>query len=217
MVGLNGKVTNGAGHPAHKAGHDIEPPAPCITRRMTEEERKFYGLDPAEPVKGVVVVMEKKRGKRIDPKKMASLIECGYTAAEIAEALETEEDVIWDRAKARGWVLKLRANEAPDPEEEPEEEPEEDTESMMMEYPQDREENEYRFIDAAWLDRVAAGLTAGDVKHPGATWKKIPAKEHAARAIRHLNMFRKGDRSEDHLTNASMRCMMASVLDAEKD
>ena len=238
MVGLNGKVTNGAGHPAHKAGVNAEPYAPCVTRKMTEEERKFYGLDPAEPVKGVVVVMEKKRGKRIDPKKMASLIECGYTAAEIAEALETEEDVIWDRAKARGWVLKLRANEAPepadeeeeeakaaDPEEEEEEEeededddePEEDTEAMMMAYPQDRENNEYRFIDAEWLDKVAAGLTAGDVKHPGATWKKIPAKEHAARAIRHLNMFRKGDRSEDHLINASMRCMMASVLDAGKD
>ena len=217
MVGLNGKVTNGAGHPAHKAGVNAEPYAPCVTRKMTEEERKFYGLDPAEPEKGVVVVMAKKRGKRIDIKKLASMIEAGFTAADIAEDMDTEESIIWDRAKARGWVLKLRANEAPDPEEEPEEEPEEDTESMMMEYPQDREENEYRFIDAEWLDRVAAGLTAGDVKHPGATWKKIPAKEHAARAIRHLNMFRKGDRSEDHLTNASMRCMMASVLDAEKD
>ena len=108
MVGLNGKVTNGAGHPAHKAGVNAEPYAPCVTRKMTEEERKFYGLDPAEPVKGVVVVMQKKRGKRIDPKKMASLIECGYTAAEIAEALETEEDIIWDRAKARGCVQKLR-------------------------------------------------------------------------------------------------------------
>jgi hypothetical protein len=92
-----------------------------------------------------------------------------------------------------------------------------DTEAMLMEYPQDQEKNEYRFIDAAWLDKVAAGLTAGAVKHPGETWKSIPPEEHAARAIRHLNMYRKGDRSEDHLTNASMRCMMASVLDAEKD
>lgn len=233
MVGLNGKVMSGAGHPAHKAGVNAEPYAPCVTRKMTEEERKFYGLDPAEPVKGVVVVMQKKRGKRIDIKKLASMIEAGFTAADIAEDMDTEESIIWDRAKARGWVLKLRANEAPDPEEEEEEEdeaadpeeeeeedddePEEDTEAMMMAYPQDREDNEYRFIDAEWLDKVAAGLTAGDVKHPGATWKNIPAKEHAARAIRHLNMFRKGDRSEDHLINASMRCMMASVLDAGKD
>ncbi len=230
MVGLNGKVTNGAGHPAHKAGANAEPYAPCVTRKMTEEERKFYGLDPAEPVKGVVVVMKKKRGKRIDAKKMASLIEAGYTAADIAEEMDTEESIIWDRAKARGWVLKLRANEAPDPEdeeeeedeaadqeEEEEEETEEDTESMMMAYPQDREDNEYRFIDAEWLDKVAAGLTAGAVKHPGETWKSIPPEEHAARAIRHLNMFRKGDRSEDHLINASMRCMMASVLDTGKD
>lgn len=91
-----------------------------------------------------------------------------------------------------------------------------DTEAMLMEYPQDQEENEYRFIDAAWLDKVAAGLTAGAVKHPGETWKSIPPEEHAARAIRHLNMFRKGDRSEDHLINASMRCMMASVLAMEE-
>lgn len=91
-----------------------------------------------------------------------------------------------------------------------------DTEAMLMEYPQDQEENEYRFIDAEWLDRVAAGLTAGAVKHPGETWKSIPPEEHAARAIRHLNMFRKGDRSEDHLINASMRCMMASVLAMEE-
>lgn len=87
-----------------------------------------------------------------------------------------------------------------------------DTEAMLMNYPQDSEENEYRFIDAAWLDAIAAGLTAGAVKHPGETWKSIPAEEHAARAMRHLNLFRKGDRSEPHLVNASMRCMMAFVL-----
>lgn len=86
------------------------------------------------------------------------------------------------------------------------------TEAMLMEYPQDEEENEYRFIDADWLDRMAEGLTAGAKKHPNETWKSIPAEEHAARAIRHLNMFRKGDRSEEHLLNASMRCMMADVL-----
>ena len=87
-----------------------------------------------------------------------------------------------------------------------------DTNEMLFRYPQDEEENEYRFIDPEWLDRVAAGLTAGAKKHPNETWKDIPPEEHAARAIRHLNMFRKGDRSEDHLINASMRCMMASVL-----
>ena len=92
-----------------------------------------------------------------------------------------------------------------------------DTEAMMMKYPQDQEENEYRFIDPVWLDEVAAGLTAGDVKHPGATWKTIPPEEHAARAIRHLNMFRMGDRSEAHLINASMRCMMAFATEGGFD
>ena len=77
------------------------------------------------------------------------------------------------------------------------------------EYPQDQEKNEYRFIDPWWLDKIAAGLTAGAEKHSGETWRKIPSKEHAARAIRHLNLFLMGDKSDEHLVNASMRVMMA--------
>jgi len=76
-------------------------------------------------------------------------------------------------------------------------------------FPQDAEENEYRFIEPEWLDEIAIGLTAGAVKHPGETWKTIPADEHLARAMRHINLYRMGDRSESHLINASMRLMMA--------
>jgi hypothetical protein len=81
--------------------------------------------------------------------------------------------------------------------------------SEIKEFPQDQENNEYRYIDPTWLDEIATGLTAGAVKHPGETWRTIPTKEHAARAIRHLNMYLMGDRSEPHLVNASMRVMMA--------
>lgn len=76
-------------------------------------------------------------------------------------------------------------------------------------YPQDTEEDEYRYIDANWLEAVARGLTAGAKKHPGETWRQIPPKEHAARAMRHLNLYRAGDRKDTHLINAAMRCMMA--------
>lgn len=76
-------------------------------------------------------------------------------------------------------------------------------------YPQDTEEDEYRYIDASWLEAVARGLTAGAKKHPGETWRQIPPKEHAARAMRHLNLYRAGDRTDTHLINAAMRCMMA--------
>ena len=78
-----------------------------------------------------------------------------------------------------------------------------------VKYPQDEEKNEYRYIDFAWLDEIAMGLTAGAKKHPGETWREIPAREHVARAIRHLSMHQAGDSSEPHLINASMRCMMA--------
>lgn len=80
---------------------------------------------------------------------------------------------------------------------------------MAEKYPQDEEKNEYRYIDFAWLDEIAMGLTAGAKKHPGETWREIPAREHVARAIRHLSMHQTGDASEPHLINASMRCMMA--------
>ena len=76
-------------------------------------------------------------------------------------------------------------------------------------YPQSTERNEYRYIDFAWLDEIAEGLTAGAEKHPGETWRSIPAEEHAARALRHLSMWLAGDRSDSHIINASMRCMMA--------
>lgn len=79
-------------------------------------------------------------------------------------------------------------------------------------YPQSAETNEYRYIDFEWLDEIAEGLTAGAEKHPGETWREIPAKEHAARALRHLSLYLKGDTSEEHLVNASMRCMMAWVM-----
>ena len=82
-------------------------------------------------------------------------------------------------------------------------------EKKNQEFPQDSESNEYRYISAAWLDEIAVGLTAGAVKHPGETWRTIPTDEHLARAMRHINLYRKGDRSEPHLINASMRMMMA--------
>ena len=76
-------------------------------------------------------------------------------------------------------------------------------------YPQDEERNEYRYIDSWWLDQVATGLTAGAEKHPGETWRTIPSDEHLSRAMRHINLYRMGDRTEPHIINASMRLMMA--------
>ena len=81
-------------------------------------------------------------------------------------------------------------------------------------YPQAQEENEFRYLSPAWLDEVARGLTAGAQKYPGETWRTIPAKEHAWRAVRPLIFYLKGDKGDTHLINASMRCMMAFVTSA---
>ena len=83
-------------------------------------------------------------------------------------------------------------------------------------YPQSAEPNEFRYFNYPWLIEIAAGLTAGAKKHPGETWREIPAREHVARAIRHLSMHQTGDSSEPHLINASMRCMMAWVMEQEE-
>ena len=78
-----------------------------------------------------------------------------------------------------------------------------------IEYPQDKEKNEYRYMSPNWLDEIAKGLTQGNEKHPGETWKTIPSDEHLCRAMRHINLYRMGDRSEPHIVHASMRLMMA--------
>jgi|GEM_PF-923054 len=87
--------------------------------------------------------------------------------------------------------------------------PEAKWENPNATYQQDQEANEYRYLSPAWLDAMAEGLTKGAVKHPGETWRTIPADEHLARAMRHINLYRKGDRSDPHIVNASMRLMMA--------
>ena len=84
-------------------------------------------------------------------------------------------------------------------------------------YPQSAESNEYRYIDFEWLDEIATGLTAGAEKHPGETWRDIPARERAVRALRHLSLYLAGDTREPHLVNASMRCMMAFAMMEEAE
>lgn len=81
--------------------------------------------------------------------------------------------------------------------------------AFIQTFPQAKEENEYRYFSPDWLNAIAKGLTAGAEKHPGETWRKIPANEHAWRAVRHLVMYLAGDREDSHIVNASMRCMMA--------
>lgn len=84
----------------------------------------------------------------------------------------------------------------------------------MYDFPQDSEENEFRYFSPRWLNEIAKGLTAGAKKHPRETWRTIPCVEHLCRAMRHIVLYLMGDRGEPHLINASMRLMMAFETEA---
>lgn len=52
-------------------------------------------------------------------------------------------------------------------------------------------------------------LEAGAVKYGLDNWMKISTEDHINHAIRHLRLFLAGDTSENHLGNASCRCLFA--------
>ena len=87
---------------------------------------------------------------------------------------------------------------------------------MSKNFIQTQENNEYRFIEPTWLNVIAENMTTNAKKYPDETWRGIPPEEHAARALRHLNLYRMGDTSENHLVNASVRCMMAFETDRKR-
>lgn len=89
--------------------------------------------------------------------------------------------------------------------------------SLAVDYPQDSEDDEFRYLSPVWLDEIARGLTAGAKRHPGETWRTIPANEHAWRAVRHLIKYLQGDKTDDHIIHASMRVMMAFETDAKEN
>lgn len=52
-------------------------------------------------------------------------------------------------------------------------------------------------------------LEVGAAKYGRDNWMKIDTEDHINHAIRHLRLWLSGDRSENHLGNASCRCLFA--------
>lgn len=62
----------------------------------------------------------------------------------------------------------------------------------------------YDLIPPYPLRRLAVHFENGAVKYGDRNWEKgIPLGRYMDSAIRHINTFREGDRSEDHLTAAT--------------
>jgi hypothetical protein len=87
-----------------------------------------------------------------------------------------------------------------------------ETETLPSGGKQASEQDEFRYLDPQWLIDLSKGLTKGAEKYGVDNWRQIEAREHAWRAVRHLVYWAVGDRTEDHLLNASMRCMMVCVV-----
>ena len=62
-----------------------------------------------------------------------------------------------------------------------------------------------------WVAVRAVAVTMTDAlnDHDEDGWRKIPRREHIARALRHLTLHLIGDKSEDHLPHAACRVLFA--------
>lgn len=68
-------------------------------------------------------------------------------------------------------------------------------------------------IPAFALERVAQAMGEGCVKYGADNWRGLPQENILNHAIRHLFLYLKGDRTEDHLSHAACNCLMAAELE----
>ncbi len=172
-----------------------------LTAARRKQEMQNADEKPVETAADAAPGRPGRKHKGIDKAKFRNRAQAGATTAELAgefgistaevESLAVKCHVVRTLAMNDGKKRQSKTIDAP------------------AAYPQAKEPNEYRYIQPKWLDAVARGLTDGAVEHPNETWRTIPANEHAWRAVRHLIMWLAGDRSDPHIINASMRCMMA--------
>ncbi|MBV8358022.1 MAG: hypothetical protein JO189_08815 [Deltaproteobacteria bacterium] len=62
------------------------------------------------------------------------------------------------------------------------------------------------------LEVVAQVMRDGTATHPDDDWVRYSFEYHLGRAEEHLRFWRAGDQSEDHLSHAATRLLMALTL-----
>lgn len=77
----------------------------------------------------------------------------------------------------------------------------------------------YRFdlLDPAAMFAMAHVMHTGAAKYGDDNWRRITVQEHINHAISHLYAHLAGDTSDDHLTHALCRAMMAKAVEAGGD
>lgn len=73
----------------------------------------------------------------------------------------------------------------------------------------------YRFdlMDPRAMFEMARVLSEGAEKYGIDNWRGIPAQDHLAHALVHIYAWLAGDKSDDHLSHAMCRTMMAQAME----
>jgi hypothetical protein len=62
------------------------------------------------------------------------------------------------------------------------------------------------------LEVIAAVMSNGERTHPTGDWSRCSAQHHIHRAHKHLQAWFEGDQTEDHVSHAATRLLMALTL-----
>jgi dATP/dGTP diphosphohydrolase len=70
--------------------------------------------------------------------------------------------------------------------------------------------NPNEFAEA--IEIVTEVMRHGAASHPDDEWRTLPFEFHVARAIEHLRQWQARDQSQDHLSHAATRLLLALTL-----
>ena len=76
--------------------------------------------------------------------------------------------------------------------------------------------SDYKKLAQIAYDTVLQTMMEGEKTHTADEWKQITIGGHSYCALRHIDEFNKGDKSEDHIAHALTRCAMIKYLEDER-
>ena len=81
---------------------------------------------------------------------------------------------------------------------------------------QSRIDERFDLIPQNALRLIALCVARGAKKYGVDNWKKISSRDHVSHAMRHISLHVSGDKSEEHLVNATTRLLFALEMEKGK-